>query len=562
MDHPFLFWRLRIRHAVFFAAQGSGFLSARSRLFQERLEVKHVERALIITALQPFQAGHDCPIAHDLMQYRFCRRYAAEIPALPCFGEHLIRQEIKVETPVFMTYAEYSHCLVELYGRTDFAGYDDDRIITVLRAAGGRLSGYHSASAGGVYYTGALSYGSVVNDGFVRDSCRLSVRDLRDNVVYSDCTFTPRITGESVLGKTYRNILFLNCRFESVVFTACTFENCHFVDCTFSSGNWNNVCFDGGSLQGNMQRTALKKVSGTLAGYALTASRVAWNNVRFDAVAVNMYAACLQSAAIRRVQLPAGITPYNCSELGSERECHVCHTRTMEAQKISSRAWLCVDCKSIKRSYSDTNREFRGKQDSLPMYSIEVETAGGGDTVQDMGLALLAFGFIATQDSTVETEYKSPRMLSTATAIPILRAMEKVALAGGMDDRCGTHIHVDCPVRDRVDHTVFVPLVEHLKLHRTSTRRFWGRYFGEYSRATVGSGSRYDAFSLRSHHTTIEYRLCKFVDFKQYLACIRFCRATTKLITDTYTYTPGPLIDTDKLGKQILDNYQNALRSF
>jgi len=226
-----------------------------------------------------------------------------------------------------------------------------------------------------------------------------------------------------------------------------------------------------------------------------------------------------------------------------------------DCQKIHARHWLCADCKASKGSYRDSNDNYKGTQDSLPMFSFELETHGEPG---EASLSLLAYGFIATEDGSVETEYKSPRFLSLAASLPALRAIDRFA-GDAIDGHCGTHVHVDCRVKRLVSPDVFAALGDYCRRHEVETIAFWGRTFNNYCSYGTSNG-RYDAFSLNSHYETIEWRLPRFRHAKQFCAVIRFVRQATKLLTDTYTYTPRDLIDVSALSQQILKLYKKALQ--
>lgn len=486
-----------------------------------------------------------CPLWRDINQYGYSRRYLDSLPDCECFARHLAKQEIKPQVVAVLSYDEYRQYMQNY---RDVSGLDDAAFMQTYEAK--NMPGYwkHSPSAKLVFMTSWrialspfditpldawMSAGVVTPDRHYMINC--SFRSGVTPGTYTDKIFTGcRFIGP-IRDSVFVRCLFINCTFERTTVERVTFDSCYLTSCSVTDSSWTDV-------------------GGMLYALQLPASNSQFSRVRFQAVETGTYDCFMCS--LHRCMLP-GATFTECTTgKTTPHKCVVCGQEKQYCVKVHARGWLCLQCKVAKFngrvSYNET---YKGKQDALPMFSFELETAGYD---LEKCLVVLAHGFIATHDGTVDVEYKSPRYLSLASCLPALKAIDTFA-DSGINDACGTHLHVDCRVKSSIDAEVFRPLVRYMRQHQDSTYNFWGRYFGSYCTSDIDTGSRYQAFSLNSHYDTIEYRLPRFLNAKQYLGVIRFCRQITKLLTDTYIYTPEHLIDASKIGDKILTLYKEAL---
>ncbi|GCE50600.1 hypothetical protein KTH_54690 [Thermosporothrix hazakensis] len=192
----------------------------------------------------------------------------------------------------------------------------------------------------------------------------------------------------------------------------------------------------------------------------------------------------------------------------------------------------------------------KGKeQKRLPPFSIEFEVQRPG------GVGLLKYGFIRSSDPTVREEYKSPIYRSLDPFYPALEMLKKLSSLVGSS--CGTHIHVECCVKEKVSvyyHAIFGRLLEYMVQHRQETSDFWGRNFCRY--ACSRWDGRYSAFNPLSDYPTLEYRLPRFRSKEQFLAVLWFVRRCTSILNrklSTENVSPA------ELGEEILHLYIRAL---
>jgi hypothetical protein len=230
--------------------------------------------------------------------------------------------------------------------------------------------------------------------------------------------------------------------------------------------------------------------------------------------------------------------------LSRTRPCLLCQKSiTAEAHPILGGP-VCSRCLIQHKSFV-ANRSIAGESDGLPMFSIEFEVhsreAARG---ADHALILLKHGYLRAYDCTVDDEYKSPIYQSLAAlqeALPTLEGLKDL-----VDDHCGTHIHVDCPMYDLVlvsFFPLFSPLTRYLDAHREETRRFWGRW-------------PYEFLSVSSRYGTLQFRLPRYKSAEQYLRVVRFCRLVTHRLNDSFSVHSPSLPSPERLGAEILALYQ------
>lgn len=184
------------------------------------------------------------------------------------------------------------------------------------------------------------------------------------------------------------------------------------------------------------------------------------------------------------------------------------------------------------------------------MFSIEFEVcAWEASRPASHALILLKHGYLRTYDCTVSDEYKSPRYLDLAAFQEALPTLE--SLADLVDDCCGTHIHIDCPVQADVkahSPALFSPLERYLRDHPEETGHFWGR-------------PSYDLVRMRHYYPTLEFRLPRFRSAEQYLEVVRFCRAAGHMLNQHF-HENHPLsrsASPEQVGDEILMLYQQQV---
>ena len=238
--------------------------------------------------------------------------------------------------------------------------------------------------------------------------------------------------------------------------------------------------------------------------------------------------------------------------------CCVCH------DVISSnlrRPWtlpdgspVCIICLSSK-SYSEANSLRVGAPDGLPAFSVEFEvcTCTIGDYEEERrAWMLLKYGFLRTDDKTVDAEYKSPIYQSLAAFEPVLPAFQRL---GNLVDRCcGTHIHISCPRKCWVPlhaGSIFGPLRKHWADHPQETLAFWGRNEAP-CRGNILTDTRYN---------TVEFRLPRFRSAAQYLDVAQYCRQAGNVLNTCLANAESISAFarvTPRLGEELLALYQQV----
>lgn len=238
--------------------------------------------------------------------------------------------------------------------------------------------------------------------------------------------------------------------------------------------------------------------------------------------------------------------------------CSVCHAPLMQPPRRTPMSEavggpVCADC-IRQKPYEEANTLLLGEPDGAPAFSIEFEVCWCRLSRLDelpRAWVLLSYGYLRTEDCSVDDEYKSPRYQSLhafETVLPVLDTLKRL-----VDGCCGTHIHIACPrKRCLAEHflNVFDPLLAYWSSHKHETLAFWGRSSAPHGNVRISE--RYD---------TLEFRLPCFRSAAQYRAVIVFCRQAGQLINGWLEN----VADSDAFGQYaplvgdaLLDLYQQA----
>lgn len=215
------------------------------------------------------------------------------------------------------------------------------------------------------------------------------------------------------------------------------------------------------------------------------------------------------------------------------------------ANRGGNSAWLCpYHAVNIDSYYAENNRR-RGVETKPYTYGIEFEC---NRPSAELRRHFLAHGFIATHDTTVDCEFKSPifenrkwhRMLETAENL--LNSGH-----GSVGSNCGTHFHVGHKdaINARAIETIsahYHELFDALSLEMYSDKQacaaLFGRELERYSWAEPthfgGSPFNHENFVNIQHSNTLEWRICKFKSAAQYKAAMAFCYKATACVVDNY----------------------------
>lgn len=178
-----------------------------------------------------------------------------------------------------------------------------------------------------------------------------------------------------------------------------------------------------------------------------------------------------------------------------------------------------------------------GNTISIEFETMEVTLKGRVEFIQN--------SYEPTRDSTVIHEFKSPIMNGLNALSKHCETYERLIESGDIDidDSCGTHFNngnVHMPEEaltptgyiGRFVNSLFVPLSEYLEAHPQDCKKVFGRELNYWAKP-ITMTSRPDAhtnFINLEHSTHIEYRICKFVNAKQYMTAAKLCVKFTECI--------------------------------
>lgn len=198
-------------------------------------------------------------------------------------------------------------------------------------------------------------------------------------------------------------------------------------------------------------------------------------------------------------------------------------------------AWLCDFCAYRRHDYhSDgaTNFEVRGT-DKVQNITGGIELETSYSTLKAR-VELCDNGFIPTADSTVDVEYVSPIYKGFNALSKHLVTIERLINNGDLEinSSCGTHLHIGTLTSEsrsyimRFYHSLFMPLQSAIDENENKSKQFWGRSFeywcGRVSYCTDADEHR--NFINMQHSKTLEFRMAKFKNAKQYMQVVHFCK--------------------------------------
>lgn len=238
------------------------------------------------------------------------------------------------------------------------------------------------------------------------------------------------------------------------------------------------------------------------------------------------------------------------------RKCIKCNREFLDVDtnKINDKEYICHRC-SQTRGYSTRNTNNKGKI-TQASFSFEFETSRQESELFE----LVKYGFIGCSDGSIGgREWKSPIYYNKKTFHAICRKIDKFKKYVGND--CGTHLHCGTPYKEALQiyrEYIFKPILEEMDCNEIKTKNFWGRNFGYYCEKYIGTRDRYCAINVWSSVNTLEYRLLKFQNAKQYIRAADFCIDTTKYIN--YFIGKGNFNEerAEKLGQIILKKYKEV----
>lgn len=202
-------------------------------------------------------------------------------------------------------------------------------------------------------------------------------------------------------------------------------------------------------------------------------------------------------------------------------------------------AFLCENCAKMQLSYYCKNDKIYGTPKvNGETFSIELES--NIDT-PEARVELFHKGYIPTHDCTVEVEFKSPIYNGFNALSKHIDSIEALVNDGFLDlnnDDCGCHCHIgtftekEKEILQEYWKKLFLSSESYMKFHEEIVVDFFGRYFDGYCTSIFDDDgiTRYNWISCCSSAPTIELRLPKFINAKQYRNCIKYLRKVAKVL--------------------------------
>lgn len=239
-----------------------------------------------------------------------------------------------------------------------------------------------------------------------------------------------------------------------------------------------------------------------------------------------------------------------CSCIG----CNAVGTHKVDADRRGGRsAWFC-DVHARKLPYGTRNNSVQGSRKvNAIQIGVEMETSLADEKAR---IELLLNGYIPTSDCSIrDTEYVSGIMQGLNKISKQCVTFDRLIENGHMviGNECGTHLHVSIGdmTADNGDsfmayicrfyNSLFVPVTEAMEENPEAVKRIFGRYFCNYApeinmHTQMRAGNHNDRYAWinATNSSNIEYRLCKFVSGKQYMAAVKLCVAMTKTVVTNF----------------------------
>lgn len=229
---------------------------------------------------------------------------------------------------------------------------------------------------------------------------------------------------------------------------------------------------------------------------------------------------------------------------------------SLDVYKVNEKERICTIC-SMGNGYSTKNSTKIGKPTQMT-FSFEFETNKKDNELYE----LTKYGFIGCHDGTIGGyEWKSGIYNNKKSFHAICRKLDKFRTYVGKS--CGTHLHVGTPYKEKIrkyQREIFSPILEEMKSNEKLTKKFWGRFFNHYCRSNIGN-DRYNSFNTLSSVETLEFRLLKFKNSKQYIRAADFCIDTTRYINYNMKKENFDIEDAQKLGRIILKKYKEVTQN-
>lgn len=171
------------------------------------------------------------------------------------------------------------------------------------------------------------------------------------------------------------------------------------------------------------------------------------------------------------------------------------------------------------------------------------------------------------EDSTVSAEFPTGAFIGINSLSKLLDSFEKYGVLEALTDNksCGAHIHAGCACVEYVRENykaLFEPLADNISNMSANDKI---KYFGSYFRIWATYPNWYNPQNHTNiintqHQHTLEFRLPRCINSKQFIQCVKAWRAVVCEINTNYTEEPA-----EKIGKklpEVFEKYYNFMNDY
>lgn len=203
-------------------------------------------------------------------------------------------------------------------------------------------------------------------------------------------------------------------------------------------------------------------------------------------------------------------------------------------------AYLCNYHARRMEGYSYEHDRFSGKEKAHGFtYGEELKSMADSARAR---MELQSRDFVATSDCTVRIEYKSPIFHGLNALSKDCKTVEELNARGELDtihENCGCHLnigHVDYINSRTVDyirrfcHSLFIPVSKVMSENPDKVKAIFGREFNTWAEPYTNwsNATTHENWINLQHNNRIEFRVCKFINAKQYMTA---AKCATEMMT-------------------------------
>lgn len=209
-------------------------------------------------------------------------------------------------------------------------------------------------------------------------------------------------------------------------------------------------------------------------------------------------------------------------------------------------AYLCEYHFREMRGYSEENHKRVGTDDKVTEFTFSFENETSAST-EKARVELYNEHFMPSRDGTVDVEYKSPIYYGMNAMSKHAATIQHLIDDGELEInwRCGTHVHVGhksminavtMSYIRRFYHSLFLPLSDEMSNNPEAVERLFGRPLNSWAEPIEADTDpeRHTNFANTQHDWTLEWRVCKFVNNKQFMSAAKCCADMTGAIITNF----------------------------